>query len=193
MPCRNNLAKTMVLLGILFFLLPLAAEARMAGGFRGGGFGYSRMGPASGGSFAARPDNNPDGPVFDSGVRQAADQVRQEERQDMPEVRRDEIQTRQDVRREVPGLQPVVRPETRQDVAAANYQQHWDAWHGGATYTTTEVTVGTVVASDDFDADSCQVTIAGSDGFTYYDCNDTWYRKAFAGGTVSYVVVDGPP
>jgi len=207
---RSYALKVISLAGILLFALSPAAGARMGRGF-GGGVGYTRLGPASGGSFAARPMEEPVAPGADYEVHQDAARVRRDVDEDMPQLRQDQVEAhqmmrqdapaihqeedrvRRDVRREAPGVPPVVRPDTRQDVAAAAYRRHWDDWHGGGTYTSTEVTVGTVVTGDDFDADSCQVTMQGSDGFTYYDCNGTWYRKAFANGSVGYVVVTGPP
>jgi hypothetical protein len=207
---RMNHAAILALLGMVLLGLSPAAEARMGRGY-GGGVGFTRLGPASGGSFAARPMAPPVAPSGDYEMHEDAARVHRDVDEDLPQLRRDqagahqmmrqdapaiqqdEDRVRRDVRQEEPGVRPVVRPATRQDVAAVAYRRHWDDWHGGATYTTTEVTVGTVVASDDFDPDSCQVTMEGSDGFTYYDCNGIWYRKAFANGDVNYVAVEGPP
>ena len=49
----------------------------------------------------------------------------------------------------------------------------------------------TYYESDYFDDDYCEASVV-VDGITYYGCEGVWYRRAYAGGSVTYVVVDGP-
>ena len=67
------------------------------------------------------------------------------------------------------------------------YDDYWDYRHHRRHY----VEVGTVYTTWDFDDDDCEATVSAED-VTYYRCDEVWYKRAYSGGTVTYVVVDGP-
>ena len=117
--------------------------------------------------------------------------VRPEERQ----VRRDAMREAREFRRE-----GAVRPEERrvrreamrerkEDLRREEIRaEYWDDWD----HSRYRVDVGTVYWSDssDDDDDSCEVFV-GTDGVTYYRCGGTRYRRAYSGGSVTYVDVGG--
>ena len=51
--------------------------------------------------------------------------------------------------------------------------------------------LGTTYSSDDWDDDYCEAEVV-VDGVTYFGCDGVWYRQAYSGGSVNYVVVEGP-
>ena len=158
----------------LFFLLVAAEVMARRGGGRGGGGGHrmghashSRMGPASGGSFSSRATTRPS--VTTSRPRPTS-----------PEIRRDRPRTHSTV-------PPVVRHERREEIREEVHEEHWDHYHHRRHL----VVVGTVYASSDFSTGYCEATVV-VDNVTYYQCEEVWYKRAYSGGNVTYVVVDGP-
>jgi hypothetical protein len=164
----------------LFFLVVVAEVMARRGGGRGGGRGqsmgrtsYTRVGPASGGSFVSRPTT----------------------RYNRPPVSRPAVNNRPATARPRPRPLPVVPPEERQEKREEIREKrqerreeirdkYWDDWHHG-------VAIGTVYTTSDFDAGYCEASVI-VEGVTYYQCDGVWYKRAYAGGTVTYVVVDGP-
>ena len=61
---------------------------------------------------------------------------------------------------------------------------HWDHWYD---YDDRD----TVYEEYDFNYEDCEASIV-RDGITYYSCDGVWYKRAYSGGTVTYVVVDRP-
>ncbi len=51
--------------------------------------------------------------------------------------------------------------------------------------------LGTTYSSDYWDDDYCEASVVVR-GVTYYECDGVWYRQAYSGGEVTYVVVEGP-
>ena len=52
--------------------------------------------------------------------------------------------------------------------------------------------VGTTYYYGDYWGDEyCEASVV-VDGITYYQCEGVWYRRAYSGGEVAYVVVEGP-
>jgi cysteinyl-tRNA synthetase len=39
---------------------------------------------------------------------------------------------------------------------------------------------------------SCTTTTVIVSGVTYYQCGPTWYQRAYAGGSTTYVVINAP-
>ena len=164
-------------LGMLaLFLLLMAAEvmARRGGGrggsrgggrsFHGGHVGHTRMGPASGGSFASRP-------------------VTRAQTTSRPST----LAPKVDWPRPRPDVPPAVRHERREEVREEIRDDHWDYYH----HRRHRIVVGTVYEASDFSSDYCEATVV-VDNVNYYQCEGTWYKRAYSGGSVTYVVVDGP-
>ena len=201
----------LTLAALTLFLFTVAAEsmARGPGGGRGGGprgggprggprmggMHHHRMGPASGGSFASRPgarshgrsyrqrppmrSTSPRSTVHSTSPRSA---LRPDERSPRPlqptavPPPADEIQEK----REKIDRRDAARHQKRRD-------EHWDNWR----YRRYREELGTTYSSDYFDDDDCEVEVV-RDGVTYYECDGVWYQRAYSGGTVNYVVVEGP-
>jgi hypothetical protein len=190
--------------------------SRGGGGFNRGGGGInrgggsmgarpspniSRRGPASGGTFSRdgnwgserrggnqRPTTRPemrDRP--EASDRRAVDRPARADRskdnakdnsRDNPdrEERRDEARERVDERR-----------DKRQDYRNEYHDdrnEFYDDWrHYG---------VGTSITVVTFDSLSCTTTSTSVGGVTYYDCGGVWYNRVYSGGSVSYIVVNGP-
>lgn len=51
--------------------------------------------------------------------------------------------------------------------------------------------LGTTYTSDYWDDDYCETEVV-VDGVTYFGCDGVWYKRAYSGGSVTYVVVEGP-
>jgi hypothetical protein len=92
---------------------------------------------------------------------------RYKDRQDAIKDRRDDIDDRRKDRRD----------EVRE------YHEYWRDPH---------IYVGYVVPSSAFYSYSCTRTTIVSSGVTYTQCGDYWYQRRYAGGSVTYVVVDAP-
>jgi len=158
---------------VLFFLL-VAAEvmARRGGGGRRSGHHmgqarHTRMGPASGGSFSSRAA--PRQSVTTSRARPPA-----------PEIGRDRP-------RPNPAVPPAVRHERRKEIREEIHEEHWDRYH----HRRHRIAVGTVYVASDFSSEYCEATVV-VDNVTYYQCENIWYKRAYSGGSVAYVVVDRP-
>ncbi len=74
--------------------------------------------------------------------------------------------------------------EARKDAREEIRNEHWDHWHDHDD-------LGTVYTEYDFNDDDCEASIV-VDGITYYSCDGAWYKRAYSGGTVTYVVVERP-
>ena len=110
------------------------------------------------------------------------DEIRREELRD--EVRREEL--RDEVRREE--LRDEIRyREIHEERYEERYDDYWDYWD----HRRHRVAVGTVYEVSDFDDEYCEATVV-VDRVTYYSCDGVWYRQAYSGGTVNYIVVGGP-
>jgi hypothetical protein len=53
--------------------------------------------------------------------------------------------------------------------------------------------VGMVFTAAAFGAMTCQTTIVVVNGISYSQCGSSWYQRGYAGGSVTYVVVNAPP
>ena len=152
------------------------------GGHRMGGMHHHRMGPASGGSFASRP--GPRSHSHRPAMRSSSP----------PYVRRPEARSPR------PRQPAAVPPPTEEMQEKREYidkrqaarennarDEHWDHWR----HRRYREELGTTYSSDYFDDDDCEAEVV-VDGITYYNCDGVWYRRAYSGGTVNYVVVEGP-
>jgi len=173
--------KIVVVVTMALFSLLLVAEVMARGGGGGGGGrggrghhgGHSRMGPARGGSFSARPRTS------SSTTSRPTKTLRD---------------TRRDPSRPVPDVPPKAVDEKRPDDLQRHKRrhdeikdEHWDRYHDRHD----RRVVGTVYRGDDFSTDYCEASVAVS-GVTYYQCENTWYKRAYSGGDVRYIVVDAP-
>lgn len=189
----------LTLAALTLFLFTVAAEsmARGPGGGRGGGprgggprggprmggMHHHRMGPASGGSFASRPRSHGRSyrrpPMRSSSPRSTVQPKERVSRPHQPAVippPTEEIQEKH----ENLDKRNAVRDEKHRD-------EHWDRWR----YRRHREELGTTYTSDYFDDDDCEVEVV-RDEITYYECDGVWYQRAYSGGTVNYVVVEGP-
>ncbi len=44
-----------------------------------------------------------------------------------------------------------------------------------------------------YDSQSCPDRVVVVDGYSYYECNDSWFGRSYYGGEVIYTVTDPPP
>jgi len=197
--------------GIILVFLALLwneAAARRGGGRAGGrGGGYSRVGPASGGSFSSRSGGTRQGARADrtaarSDVRQDRQSNRTDRASDRQEgaserasTRQDTVTDRQENRQDYVSDRQDDRMDYRED-AREDWQdyyddRYWDHWRGGSGFAA-GVAIGTAISAASFSSLSCSktVTLAGA---TYYNCGTSWYKRAYSGGSVTYVVVNPPP
>ena len=105
--------------------------------------------------------------------RDVRDEYRAEEIRD--EYRAEEI--RDEYRRDE------IRDEYRREEI---YDDYWDYYDYDY-----RVEVDTVYTTSDFNDYDCEATVI-VDGVTYYGCDGVWYKRAYSGGRVVYVVVEGP-
>ncbi len=183
--------RTIIVLGTLavFFLIVVAeVMARGPGGGRGGRGGgprgghrmgrmhHHRVGPASGGSFTSRRTHRPPRARATAPRTPPRSQVRPSRPRPVPELPPEEaVERREEIRER--------RAERREDIR----DEHWDHYR----YRRYREEIGTTYTSDYFDDDYCEAEVV-VDGVTYYQCEGVWYRQAYAGGEVTYVVVEGP-
>jgi len=52
--------------------------------------------------------------------------------------------------------------------------------------------IGTAVTASAFRSLSCASSTVVVNGVTYYNCDNTWYNRAYRGGNVTYIVVNAP-
>lgn len=108
-------------------------------------------------------------------------------RRQIPDVREQQA--------EQPRVEPEDRPErirqahedlreARENAREDIRDERWDHWHDHDN-------LGTVYTEYDFSYDDCEASIV-RDEVTYYSCDGVWYKRAYSGGTVTYVVVDRP-
>jgi len=166
------------------------ARGRGGGGARGmggGGGGFARSGPARGGSFAAHsaPRAAPRGYGGQAG---RPDRVGS--RQDALGDRRDDRRDyRDDVRGDRQDYRDHVRDD-RRDYYDDRYDR-WDDWGRGAAVVAGAAIVGSAISAAAYDDLDCTTVVV--DGVSSSRCGGTWYRPAYSGGDVTYVVVDPPP
>jgi hypothetical protein len=190
--------------GIVLAILMVTAEigARGRGGGGRGGFsrgGGARMGSISRGGSMDRPSRRPVGGTDnrdvdrgqignrgdrrpdDFGDRGSRDLDRdrldpsENRRVDRDDDRHDAIKDHRDDVRD--------RRKDRRD-EVREYHEYWRDPH---------IYVGYVVPSAAFYSYSCTRTTVVSSGVTYTECGSYWYQRRYAGGSVTYVVVDAPP
>jgi hypothetical protein len=77
--------------------------------------------------------------------------------------------------------------EKRQERREEIRDEYWDDYH----YHRHRVAVGTVYTYSDFSPEYCEASVVMS-GVTYDQCDGVWYKRAYSGGVVTWVVVDGP-
>lgn len=193
-----------------FSLHGLPDEASAGRGRPGAGAGrprpqVSREGPAREGSFSRdrspRYERNQEGP---RGDRRAPLQERPRTDPRMEqgrEQRREQIQDRRDYSRDRRGDREPggyyeddrrARPDEerlerrddrRQDLREERHEFYADrrAFVRGATYTAAW-----------YDSQSCPDRVVIVDGYSYYECNDSWFGRSYYGGEVIYTVTDPP-
>ena len=204
MRTKHSRLKVLVFGSLAVFLLTIVAEAMAfgPGGGRGGGprggprgghhmgrMHHHRMGPASGGSFSSRPTHRSGmrRPMRSTSPMQHANRrtpsrsvapppTRPSQPLPPPEVPSEE---QLEKRAKMHEKQARRREERRED--------HWDHYH----HRRHREELGTTYTSDYWDDDYCEATVV-VDGVTYYECDGVWYRQAYSGGEVTYVVVEGP-
>lgn len=188
---------------VFFIIIVEEAMARGPGGGRGGGgrggprgghrmgrMHHHRMGPASRGNFHAQPRHR-------SGMRRptrAGSSDRRHTRgaprptpaRPLPPPAAMPPETRPDDRQEMRD-QLEERRETRERRREKIRDEHRDEYR----YRRYREELGTTYSSDYWDDDYCEAEVV-VDGVTYYECEGNWYRRAYSGGEVTYVVVEGP-
>jgi gas vesicle protein len=112
--------------------------------------------------------------------RQQVREKYENQRQQVREVHED----RPEQIHEVPEDQRERIREAHEDRREEIRDEHWDHWRQHED-------LGTVYTEWDFSDEDCEASIV-VDGVTYYGCDGVWYRRAYSGGTVTYVVVEGP-
>lgn len=184
---------------VLFLVMVAEAMARGPGGGRGGGprgghrvgrVHHNRMGPASGGNFSSRRMHRPttrSGSTYRPHMRGAPRPTPARRLPPPaaapPETRpgdRQQMQERIDERHDA-------MLETREHRREKTRDEHWDDYRRRRD----RVALGTAFTSADWNGDDCEASVV-VDGITYYNCDGIWYRQAYAGGEVTYVVVEGP-
>ena len=182
---------SMAVLALLSLMVVAEVMARRGGGrgHHGGRSGFTRVGPASGGSFTSRPARRAE---MRAAPRPAAPPIRPSTMRATPRPAAPPMRPTQP--RPLPANPPEERQERREQIRDKHQERledirddHWDHWRYRRQY----VTVGTVYTTSDFRTDSCEATVV-VDGVTYFQCDGVWYKRAYAGGTVTYVVVEGP-
>ncbi len=182
---------------ILLMVAFLATSAFARGGGRGGGgrggggrgggsFSHggggrpnvSRSGPASGGSFS-RGASSRRGGNFDSRSRGDRQGNRSSNQSDRQSSRNDNQGDRQDNRND--------RYDDRQDNRNDRYDDRKEFYQDRRRFA-----VGATMTAAAFGALTCASRTVVVNGISYYGCGGTWYNRAYAGGAVSYVVVDAP-
>ncbi|MDJ0857413.1 MAG: hypothetical protein QNI88_19555 [Desulfobacterales bacterium] len=168
---------------------PGGARGRAGFGRPGGRMHHRRTGPASRGNFHSRPKHRSGTrrPPRSSSYRRPESQRRPSRPTQRPPTRPSqplpppEIPSEEQLekRAEIRDKQARRREERRED--------HWDHWH----HRRHREELGTTYSSDYWDDDYCEAEVV-VDGVTYFECDGVWYRQAYSGGSVNYVVVEGP-
>jgi len=187
-----------VVMGLSVCLLALAHDAwaqRRGGGGRPRPH-VSRQGPAPGGSFnsgrergSARRDERP----------AAAPSTRPEarpERMDRPRVEdterrrgREMDDRREDARRDRRDDDRPNSPEDRVEDRRDYYDDRRDDYQDRRRFAR-----GGRYSAVWWTSNSCsQTVVVVVDGYSYYQCNDTWFSRTYYGGEVTYTVTDAPP
>ncbi|MDB4433493.1 hypothetical protein N9166_02020 [bacterium] len=99
--------------------------------------------------------------------------------------RQDRFDDRQDLQRD--------RWDDRQDFREDVYDDH-HGWHGhhGFYDDAWKYALGATLTVATFRALTCATQTFVVNGVTFYNCGPTWYNRAYAGGSVTYVVVNAP-
>jgi hypothetical protein len=118
--------------------------------------------------------------------------TRQENRTDRQGNRQEGMTDRQENRQDF-------RDDARddwQDWGDDYYHGGWDDWDDwypwGAVATGVAVGAAAYAIGTTFATLPCTTTAVVVGGVTYYQCGATWYQPAYAGGSVTYVVVGAP-
>jgi hypothetical protein len=85
---------------------------------------------------------------------------------------------------------PEVSPEERAEIRERHEDRREEIRDEHREYRRREE-LGTTYTSDYFEDDYCEAEVVVR-GVTYYECDGVWYQRAYSGGTVNYVVVEGP-
>ena len=194
-----HLARVAVIFGLSVSLVALAPDAsaqRRGGGARPRA-SVSRQGPARSGSFHSN-SNRARGDARTHQRRDARPERTESrrgperERRRAPEMRerrqdygRDDRNDRRDDRRERRDPPPD-RVQERREHRRDDYDDRRDDrrdFARGARYSTVWWT-----------SNSCsQTVVVVTDGYSYYQCNGTWFGRTFYGGEVTYTVIEAPP
>ncbi len=187
-----------VIMGLSVCLVALAQDAwaqRRGGGGRPRPH-VSRQGPAPGGSFnsrrepgSARRDERP----------AAAPSARREarpERMDRPRVEdtergrgREMDDRREDARRDRRDDDRLNSREDRVEDRRDYYDDRRDNYQDRR-----RVARGGRYSAVWWTSNSCsQTVVVVVDGYSYYQCNDTWFSRTYYGGEVTYTVTNAPP
>jgi hypothetical protein len=202
-----------LLLGVIGFIVTdVEARGRGGGGGRGG---FSRSGPAAGGSFrgsrgsygghASRPSTRPAGGSFERPSTRPAERPRQPERPSTRPEQRPSTRPEQRPGEGDPGDRQQDRQDWRDDARedrqdyrdAARYQRAeyaedlytYDEWYEDRQ----SWAVGAALTAATFRSLSCTPTTVVVGSTTYYQCGSSWYNRAYQGGQVTYIVVNPPP
>ncbi|MDJ0810842.1 MAG: hypothetical protein QNJ01_12145 [Desulfobacterales bacterium] len=191
------------------------------GGGRGGGFGrggrggpggargraglgrargrthHHRRGPASRGNFYSRSRSRAGmrRPPRSSSYRRPDDQPRPQRPTTQPPTRpsqplppseppsQEQLENRAELRE---------KRDQRREKQREDRREEWRRRrHREALGTTYSYDYWDDDAYDYWDDDYCEAEVV-VDGVTYFQCDGVWYRRAYSGGTVDYVVVEGP-
>ena len=198
------LAVASLALGVFVFLVTdVDARGRGGGGRGGGRGGFSRSGPAAGGSFrgsrgsfggrpsASRPSTRPAGGALERPSTRPEQRPstrpeqrpgegdpgdRQQDRQDWADDAREDRQDYRDSAR-------YQRAEYAEDLYTYDeWAEDRRSWRVGAALT-----------ASTFRSLSCTPTTVVVGSVTYYQCGSSWYNRAYQGGQVTYIVVSPPP
>ena len=176
---RESLHRQQWLIGAcIFFVAMFMAVELEARGRGGGSAGFSRSGPAAGGSFKGRSSFDRSSRSFDRSSKKNSVSDRRDNRKDVKSERRD---NRKDVRSE--------RREFRHDVRSERREWHEDRYRRRAVR---RVAVGTTLTVASWNSLTCHRTVYIREGISYYSCDGYWYRPYYRGNSVVYVVVDTP-
>ena len=105
-------------------------------------------------------------------------------RRQIPEVRDEPLRLEDEHPPERTGEAHEDLREAREDASEKVRNEHWDRWHDHDD-------LGTVYTDYVFSDEDCEASIV-VDGITYYSCDGAWYKRAYSGGTVTYVLVERP-
>jgi hypothetical protein len=139
-------------------------------------------GPAGGGAFSSRPAPQPQAtPSYRTHTSPDTINRAKTEGQKSPSVQQPTVSAQ--------GGQSTGQNVRAQQEKPGEYgkENYWDHWH----HRRHRVALGTVYTQDEFREMRCQSPTV-VDGVNYYNCGGVWHQRAYSGGTVVYMVVEGP-